>query len=527
MKNLAKLLLSLIICSSFFFYGCGIPFFSDDSESEENQDQEEQESEEEKEKITRFVTQDVETFDISNDSPNLSFSKSGSLTPSKTINVIPEISGRVTNLRVEVGDRVQKGDLIAELGDSLSTDSFDIQYQSAVDSLAISERSKEIIAALSNKGIEAANINIDMSKDLYSNSLDNKRNTQDMLGEQRDSLIASMDNAHNNYEMAFANLQDAKEGVRGAEDAYYDYTHNTPSDLQDPATAQELSLMVSSSEAAVEAAKSALEGAAYAEEQAELAFNQFEESYDLQLDGQSLAIKNSDHQKDLAVNQKETAEITKDQQLLSIEAQIIQAEATKKTAELNMARKNLTAPIDGVISDILVEESEFANPGQALAVIETKDTMLVKTSVNTKEKDLIRVGDEVIVSDDQNEYNGEITEISPSLDEISKKIEVEVEVSDSGLTAGSIVSVEFQPESKRRIFVPLNSIFLLDNQKNVKTVNEDDKVEYEEVETGIILGNFIEIIDGLSDHDTVVANQSQFLREGERINPIDYSDSNN
>ncbi|MFC1615590.1 efflux RND transporter periplasmic adaptor subunit [Patescibacteria group bacterium] len=530
MKLNFKTFLSISICLVTLLYGCNIPFTNDDEESVENEEIEEEldeneefeENIENKEKVSREVMQDVEIFEVGDKKGTLVFTKTGTLKPFKTIDIIPEINGKIIDLKIKEGDKVKKGELIAELGDSLNTDNIQLQYQNALDSLALSQNSKKIIRKLADQNIASADVNIQMSNDSYNNSIRTKTENIEMLWHQRDSLQLTLDNAEKGKTDAYNNYTKAKKALKDAEEAYYEYTYSIPIDMQDPNIAQELKLLITSSEAAVEGAIIALEQAEYGKDQAKLAYFQFEETYDVQTQGLSFSVESTESQKELAKIQRETADITKDQQLLSADSQLLQAQASLKTAELSLARTKILAPIDGVISDLLVEESEFANPGQPIAVVETDNKMIAKTSVNEKERNLLEVGDEVIVSDNEFAYEGRITEISPSLNEISRKIDVEIEIRAKNLTSGALVDIEFQPKSKKTVFIPLNSVFILDGEKFVKVVSNDNRIQYLQVEPGLIIGNFVEIKEGLSKHDLVVTNQTQFLDQGDKINPIEY-----
>lgn len=99
---------------------------------------------------------------------------------------------------------------------------------------------------------------------------------------------------------------------------------------------------------------------------------------------------------------------------------------------------------------------------------------------------------------------------------MTKKIDVEIETS-ADIIPGSFVKISFSPSTKKTIFVPLNSINLKPEGKCVNIVNNDFVVEYKEVQTGQIIGDYIEITDGLKGNEKIIKAVTIYVEEGEKV----------
>jgi RND family efflux transporter MFP subunit len=223
-------------------------------------------------------------------------------------------------------------------------------------------------------------------------------------------------------------------------------------------------------------------------------------------------------QYEVVLNQLQSTIIATKLQKLGVDSQILQADSALEMAKLNKKYQNLSSPINGVVTSVSAEEGNLVGPGQILAKVENLNKLAIKTSVNEEEAALISVGDDVKVKTDSKTLSGEIISISPALNELSKKIHVEIKITkDSDLTPGSFVKIAFSPQPKNTIFIPLNSISLSTGEKTVKTINENLIVVCKTIETGQIIGDYIEITSGLNGNEKIVKSITTFIEDGEKV----------
>ncbi len=490
----------------------GCSFFEDAEENTEN-------TEEKPQRVERFIPKEVEIFDLNSDEEVITFDKTGVLKAEQELDIFPELNGKITDLNIKVGDQVDKGQIIARIGDSLNTDSIDLQAQTTTRSLNLSRQSLETAEELGNSNLQSAQLGADLAYESYLNNIQSRENTEETLQEQRNGLELSVESAEDSLDKAEDQRRDAKEALNDAEDAYEDYIDNAGE--IDPTTKANLQAAIVAAEAQLEAARNAEDGAENGLEQAENGLEQFDKNYQAQLDSLDFAIESSYNQYLSALQQTNSAQISNNQQLISLQSQIAQAESAQQSAALNQSRKEIKAPISGVITSVTVEEGNNANPAQAIATIQNQDQAIVTTSINEMERSILEIGQTVYVSANKQTAVGEITSISPTLDPITRKITVEITINeDHNFIAGSPVTVEFNSQGNNQIYVPINSIYINEDKKIIKIVNQNLKVKFMEVTTGYVVGNYIEIIDGLEGDELVIREQTKFLDEGDLVEPL-------
>lgn len=470
-----------------------------------------------KEKISRDLAprKEVEVYRLGQEEPVLSFAKSGVALSSTISYVTPEISGRVVSIDVEVGDQVNKNQTLIYLGDSLSTNIADIQYQTALTSYDIAYYLDELTQYTSDESYYLAKLNAESAWEAYENAVLTAEHTEEIFDSQIESAEIGFDSAEDAYHDLKNDYLDAEEELENLEEEY------TAAKKNPTVTQEELSQMkqaITAQEAQVDALKKAKNSAKDGLEQAELGLEQLKESADSQLDQLNFAIDTSYRQYDAAIVQIESAYVGGKMQEAGTDSQLAQALAALKSAQLNIDQKYVKSPINGIVTSISAQEGNLTAPGQVLLKIENSDKLSVKTSVNEKEVELLAIGDEVTLDVDGVSAKGEIVSISPTLNEISKKIEVEIEVTEeNAITPGSFVRVYFNPSTQGRLFIPLNSVFLTQDKKQVKIVDKNYIIQCKDITLGEIIGEYVEITSGLNGTEMLVKAQTTFISDGDAV----------
>ncbi|NMA68593.1 MAG: biotin/lipoyl-binding protein, partial [Desulfitobacterium sp.] len=84
---------------------------------------------------------------------------SGKVFSEQEVAVVPKVPGKVANVRVKVGDKVQAGQVLFTMDTS--------DYQSSLDNANIAIRSAEINYEMTKEQVEAAETNYERQKELY------------------------------------------------------------------------------------------------------------------------------------------------------------------------------------------------------------------------------------------------------------------------------------------------------------------------------------------------------------------------
>lgn len=465
---------------------------------------------------------EVQVFEIGREIPELYLEKSASSNSESIVKVSPQISGKVTNVNVKVGAIVKKGEVLITLGDSLNTDLVDLQYQTAQQANQLSEANKVVSQYAGDQTVDAAQIGITAAYNAYQNAIKSKDNTIALFQVQYDNSLIEVENAELSYD-------NARENLNAAEDTLNDTEYDLD-DLRDrirvaavegipalEATEKQLESTIKGLESQVRNAELAADIAKNRVTQAEIGVAQLSETYRSQFSQLNAGIQNAITQYNSAINQLESAEAAARLQAIGAESQSVQSQSAVNSAKISRDQKIISAPIEGKITAVNVEAGNMVAPGQVIIQIENDQILTISTSVNANEAKFIRYGDTVLISHNEETFEGTITAISPTLNPISKKVDIEIEVTKvRALPTGEFFRVALTVHPQNTFFVPLNSIFLENGTKHVRTI-ENNKVKYQEVSIGEIIGNYAEITMGVKPGDKVITTVEKFLKEGEKV----------
>jgi membrane fusion protein, multidrug efflux system len=207
-----------------------------------------------------------------------------------------------------------------------------------------------------------------------------------------------------------------------------------------------------------------------------------------------------------------------------LEAQYKAAEAALATAEAERDRGIITAPWEGVITEISeVGTSAFAFAGKEIAQIVGLDPMLAVVEVSERKVASVKVGDtaEVKLVSGQTRQ-GRIRYVSQSAAPATRTYRVEVELPNAdgvipdGITAE--VSIPLSPMPATR--VPRSALVVSSTGDiGVRTVDAESKV-------GFVMATVVEDdqrsmwLTGVPDGARVIVQGQDFVREGNLVEPV-------
>jgi RND family efflux transporter MFP subunit len=225
----------------------------------------------------------------------------------------------------------------------------------------------------------------------------------------------------------------------------------------------------------------------------------------------------SQQQYDQAVVRTQLAQQT----IQAAQAQLLQAKATVRFNQANLANFAVTAPMSGQITARNVDAGAMAAAGVALFTL--AQTGNLRAEFDLPERQLAKLfrGQTVLVSSaaqpDQ-PVRAKLSEISPVVDPQSRLVKVKVDLPSNGVfrpglsVDGNFVLVE-KPSA---LAVPLEAVTMSESQASV-LVQEDGKVVRKTVTTGIRSLQAIEIVSGLSEADTVIVAGQTFVKPGDPV----------
>lgn len=396
----------------------------------------------------------------------------GKTTSDQTVNVTPKASGRVEAIYVNVGDKVEKGQVLF----TIDKEDYEKQLAQLQASLAISDA-----------GVASAQTGL-----------------AQVDGGQTQTSRLSMENAVKNAQTAVDN---AAVSLDTAKSAYNDVAKK----YEDYKVMREAGVISQSDFDAIELgytqAKNAYEQAQLGYSQAQTALSQAQDS---------LRIFNEQTIEDT----RNVAQAGVNTATASREAILIQINQLKDT----IADTTVVAPISGTISAKNIEVTNMVSAASVPFVISTTDTINVDVKVSERIINKINVGDEVkinigTVSDEF--VTGTVKTLNTVADVTGTyPISISVDNSEGDLKPGMFANVVFVEEKANdTVVLPINTVLENNTEKYVFTVANGvaSKVI---VETGIDNGEEIQIVSGLEAGNQVVVSGQSYITDGSKVNVV-------
>ncbi len=210
----------------------------------------------------------------------------------------------------------------------------------------------------------------------------------------------------------------------------------------------------------------------------------------------------------------------------SYDAQIAQAEASLELLNNQLDNCVITAPLSGVVTNVLVKKGDMASPGYALANIISTGTVKVTFSVTAEQVNAIKLGQQLKVLVDA--VNGEpmtgtIVSIDPVANQQTKLYPVELELKneDGLLKPGMFANVTLETDKKADvILVPNDAVMTVEGKTGVYLVKEDIAV-FREIVTGLSNNMYTEVVEGMEVGDVYIVDGQYSLEDGDQVTITD------
>ncbi len=226
-------------------------------------------------------------------------------------------------------------------------------------------------------------------------------------------------------------------------------------------------------------------------------------------------------QTDITAAQKslESARIAGNSSELSLaEAQVKQALGSLRAAQASYEKTILRTSIAGTVNELDVQPGDFVNAQAKIALIANNDALEITTFISEKDRGRISVGDAVLI---EGSVSGVITNIAPSVNSETRKIEVKIAAESTELANGdtlSIIATPSQSTEVELISVPLSAVKFSASDSVVFMV-ENDTIVSRQVSVGAVNGSSVLIESGLTLSDTIITD-ARGLSTGQAVEAI-------
>jgi RND family efflux transporter MFP subunit len=214
-----------------------------------------------------------------------------------------------------------------------------------------------------------------------------------------------------------------------------------------------------------------------------------------------------------------------DQQLSTIHTQMVAAESRYIASRRRLSDASIKSPLTGKIYKRYVEVGSFLNPGLKLFDIIDDSSLKAMSYLTEKQRLQVHPGDTVTMTSELypgSAIPGVVTFVSNKADR-SLNFPVEVRVTDSPveLLPGMYVSIAFLSEADRQgILIPRSAIIGSVRDAHVYRVEESTARETPVV-AGQIVGERIEILDGLQQGDSIIVGGLINIADGTVVKNVE------
>jgi HlyD family secretion protein len=210
------------------------------------------------------------------------------------------------------------------------------------------------------------------------------------------------------------------------------------------------------------------------------------------------------------------------------EADIKVIETQIADIDLRLARTEIKSPVSGTVSARTARIGAIAS-GSASPLFTVIRDGQIELVADVTEADILRLKVDqpamITVAGTKTPITGSVRLISPVVDAVTRMGSVHIAIDDdTAARAGMYGNADITIGQADDIALPLSAIT---SEKNVTTVRlvTDGVVKMQQVKTGIQDGPYIEVTEGLKEGDLVVAKAGVFVRDGDRINPVEDTSS--
>ena len=213
----------------------------------------------------------------------------------------------------------------------------------------------------------------------------------------------------------------------------------------------------------------------------------------------------------------------KEQELKAAAGQLESAKGKYLGAQAQLSYSEIRSPIDGLVTDRPLYPGEMAAAGTALLTVMDISSVIAKAHIPQDDAAALKVGDKgtMTVPGIDEPIEGKVTVVSPALDPNSTTVEVWLEAKNPkhALKPGTSVQLSLTAQTvKDALVVPASSVITApDGTTAVMLAGTDGRAHQKAVKLGIRNGDDVQILEGVTASDKVVATGAYGLPDKTKI----------
>lgn len=481
----------------------------------------------------------------------------GSCEAYQEVDVVPEISGKVVSVFVDVGDGVTKGQVLARLDTELASKqrvqaekgvvSAQARYTQAAESSELTDRETQIAIRQAEQGVAAASEQLSKAKQAYELARERSESAieQAKVGlasaqaQQRDVLAGARSQEITQAEAA---VRQAESDLSLKKTTYERYRRLYEQGAVAEATLDQYRTQYEVAQQSLSQARESLslarEGARQEQKRlAELAVQQAREQLNMAQSGK--------REVDIAARDVESARVGLRQaeenlrlarasrrrynvavaDVKAARAGIGQAAAGADLAATTVDKHIIRAPISGRVAQRNIDPGEGASPGMAAMRIVDSDPIRVNCEVSELDISKVRVGDGGVTTVDGLpglEFFGRVVDVAPQAREGRRSYiaRVEIDNPEGLIRAGMFARVVLVISEKQDVIVVSRDCLVERGTRKNAYVVENGVVKIRRVKVGVTNRDVVEVVSGLRAGDQVVCASQSILADGQKVKAV-------
>lgn len=202
------------------------------------------------------------------------------------------------------------------------------------------------------------------------------------------------------------------------------------------------------------------------------------------------------------------------------EEQLKQARAAWELAQSKLEDTILRSPIDGTVVKKIAEQGESTAAGYPVIVLGTLDDIEVEIGVSDSLLEKITEGQKVnvFIYGLDKEVEGTIKTVEPAADTQTRTfpVKIGIENKDGLIKPGMVAKVSITTNRVQSVMAPVDSVIKYPDGTKAFVCSQDGVAEERKVEIGEVLGDKIQIVDGLKEGELLVVEGQYKLRDGDK-----------
>ncbi len=214
------------------------------------------------------------------------------------------------------------------------------------------------------------------------------------------------------------------------------------------------------------------------------------------------------------------------------DAQAKQAEAQAENIRAVIAKKTIRAPFAGRLGLRLVNLGQILKEGDGIVSLQTLDPIYADFSLPQQRLAVLNAGVVVRVTSDAapgTVFEGKINAVNPDVDAVTRNVRLQAILTNAGekLRPGMFAAITVVLPTRENVrvipssavlYAPYgDSVFVIDEKKNEKTGEMEKVLRQQFVRLGTARGDFVAVVSGLEQGESIVTSGVFKLRPGETV----------